>query len=222
MNAVGWLWITVPCCLMKTALDKFWHIYTHHGATLLQNTGEFCQLSRHRERGNVGILCVLWLLWMRKEAKECVCLPFSVYAYVLVCVHLSAYLESCPAWMHLCMCANEVSSVNVFMHGCIECMCRRVYMCVCVWGLLLAIQADRCQVVSVHRSSDQVETWRRKGESPGHTGATKLLGLVYHYLNTHIHWWGHTRKHTHTHAVIAEQEKKKKKQRREGKESSYM
>lgn len=181
MNAVGWQWITVPCCLMKTAPDKLWHIYTHHCATLLQNTGGFCQLSRHCERSNVRILCVLCDLRMRMDAKGSVCvIPLCVCTYICpyVCTFIYLYRQACAeAWthLHLYLCKWGLQRECVFMHGCV---CRCVYMCVCVWGLLLAIQADRCQVVSAHRSSDQVETWRRKGESPGHTGATKLLGLV--------------------------------------------
>lgn len=55
------------------------------------------------------------------------------------------------------------------MHGCTEFEWRRVRE----RGLLQGIQPDRCQVVSAHRSSGQVKTWRRKGESPSHNGATK-------------------------------------------------
>lgn len=185
MNAVGWLWITVPCCLMKTALDKLWHIYTHHGAALLQNTGGFCQLSRHCERNNVRILCVLWSYgWEGKQRNAClsfVCMCARICSYV--CTFIYLYLQACArAWihLHLSVCNSGLWRECVFMHGCIVCMCmcRGVCVCVYVWGLLLAIQADRCQVVSEHRSSDQVKTWRRKGESPGYAGATKLLGLV--------------------------------------------
>lgn len=173
MNAVGWLWVAVPCRLMKTALDKLWHIYTHHGATLLQNTGGFCQLSRHCKSNNVRILSVPWGLWMGKGSERNECVPF-VCMHMSLCVHLSTFIKLVQEHECTFICKWGLQYEYVFMHGCIECM----RGCVCVWGLLLAIQADRCQVVSAHRSSDQVETWRRKGESLGHTGATKLLGLV--------------------------------------------
>lgn len=57
-----------------------------------------------------------------------------------------------------------------------------------VWGPFLAIQRDRCQVGSVHRSSDQVETWRRKGESLSHNGTINCSACVVmrHYWNTKI------------------------------------
>lgn len=106
--AVSRLWITVPCCLMKKALNKLWHIYTHHGATLLQNTGGFCQLSRHCVSNNARISWGLWGLWMRKQAKECVCvcvcLPF-VYVcaciWLCVCTFIYLYLARARAQMHL-------------------------------------------------------------------------------------------------------------------------
>lgn len=60
----------------------------------------------------------------------------------------------------------------------------------------------------MHRSSDQVETWRRKGESPGHTGATKLLGLVYHFPNTHTYTDGNTLANTHSYRRVKDEERK--------------
>lgn len=150
-------------------------IFTHHGATFTEHR-RVCKLSRHCECSDDRCLCVLWDLYTRMEAKESVS-SHLMCACLCLCVYTFIEQKCARAWMHLhlcvCVCAKEGCSVNV----CI-CMAVCVSVWICVWGLMLAIQADRCQVVSEHRSSDQVETWRRKGESPSYRGATKLLGLV--------------------------------------------
>lgn len=83
------LWITAPPCLMEAAQDKLWHICTHHGATLSQNTGGFCQLSRHSEHTKSKIACVPWG-YKRNGTQKDVCV---VFAFVLHRVHLFIFIS---------------------------------------------------------------------------------------------------------------------------------
>lgn len=94
-----------------------------------------------------------------------------------------------------------------------------MWLCVYAWVHCVQMQArmceaccrpDRCQVVSTHRSSDQLGTWRREGESLSHTGATKLVELAYHYRNTYAS--------AKAHYAIGKWEEKVRGMREEGKE----
>lgn len=86
------LWITAPPCLMEAAKDKLWHICTHHGATLSQNTGGFCQLSRHSEHIKSKIACVPWG-YERNGMQRDVCVLFLLLYYFVHCIHLFIFIS---------------------------------------------------------------------------------------------------------------------------------
>jgi len=182
--------------------DTFTHITvrlfyrTHEGfvsfrgtvSTIMSGFCAHCEIMDERGRKR---MCVFHL---------CVC----VHAYIYLCyvylplssnfckgtnapssvrVRLRALAWMCVyAWMHLCACLGV-------------CVCVCVYVCVCEACCWPSKQTG----VRSYQCIAPVTRWKPGGEKVNHRATLgKLLGLVYHCLNTYVHWWGHTRRHIHT------------------------
>jgi len=135
----------------------------------------------HDDRGEqqrVVAVEIVIFFFMKMKIYVCVCVTLFMNMCACTCHDVCTFIKSTNAPSSVCKWGLQRECV--LMHRC-------VCVCVYVWGLLLAIHADRCRVVSARCSSDRVETWRRKGESPGHTTARLSPAL-----------------HTHTHAPSPE------------------